>query len=109
MNSKKIETLSQLNAEQQRLRRKVRKSEDEISNRLGYLQKNYPNILLHQILPFGETVNERIATGISLGVGLFVARFTTVGKEFTDGIVHKAANWLSKKFGIHKEEQADLK
>jgi hypothetical protein len=107
MNSTKIENLRQLDAERERLRRKIRKSEGEITHRLGYLQKNYPGILLHQILPFNETVNERIASGISLGMGLFVARFSKVGKEFTDGIVHNAANWLSKKFGIHTEEHSD--
>jgi hypothetical protein len=107
MTSKRIENRQQLDAEQLRLRRKIRKSEDDIKSRLGYLQKNYPGILLHQILPFGETVNERVVSGISMGVGLFVARFATVGKEFTDGIVNKAANWLSEKFGIHKGDHSN--
>jgi len=101
---KKIENHQQLNEEQARLRRKLTGTEHEISSRIGFLRRHYPEILLQRILPFGSQTNNRISAGITLVVGLLIARFTSSGKEFADGVLEKALNWISEKLGFFKND-----
>ncbi len=104
---RKIENLDDLKLEQARLRMEVRQSEKVISERMEYLRKNYPSILLMQVLPFEDRKKEIILSGLGLAASLFMGRIAESGKELLERNLQKLLQWVSKKFGGSSEPKSE--
>ena len=99
MKKRKIENLNDLHLEQSRLRMEVRNSEKAIGERMEYLRRNYPSILLMQVLPFEDRKKDLIISGLGLAASLLMGRIAESGKELLEKNLQKLLQWVSKKFG----------
>lgn len=107
MKKRKIENLNDLKLEQSRLRMEVRQTEKEITDRMDYLGKNYPSILLMQVLPFEDGKKNMIVSGLSFAASLLMGRMADTGKELLENNLQKLIQWVSKKFGSKNANPMD--
>jgi len=104
MKMKKIDNINSLLAEQKRLRKLLKSGEVEINDRLGYLRRKYPIILLHQVLPFDDKKKDMIANALVVVSGLMMGKIADSGKDILETGFQKFFNWIRKKTGQDKTE-----
>jgi len=104
MKMKKIDNIESLLAEQKKLRKSLKSNEIEINDRLGYLRRKYPIILLHQVLPFEDKKKDMIANTLSIVSGLLMGKIADSGKDLLETALQKIFTWIKKKTAKEKTE-----
>jgi hypothetical protein len=106
MKKRKISSIEDLHLEQARLRMEVKQSEKAISDRMEYLRKNYPSILLMQVLPFEDSKKDMIVNGLGFAISLMMGRIAETGKELLEKNLQKLLQWISSKFGSKSDAES---
>ncbi len=65
-----VQDVASLQLEIARLKHQARTQEKVLNDRFDYLRRKYPSIMLHQVLPFGEKANSRVAGGLGFAGNL---------------------------------------
>jgi len=102
--SKREYTIDDLRKEQVNIKRKLRLKEEEISYKIGFLRRNFPAILLFQVMPFDKKMNEAIVNGLEWAARLFLGDLALKGKEYTSSIFEKISGWMQSLFSRFKKE-----
>jgi hypothetical protein len=103
MSAKKY-TIADLRMEQLRLKHKIRRKEEEISDKVGFLRRNYPAILLYQVMPFDKAMNDTIIKGLGWAMQLFFSDIALKGKEITGTMFEKLSVWFQSLFSRFKKD-----
>jgi hypothetical protein len=104
--SRKIESLTDLKLEQARLRMEVRNSEKILGERLDLFRRQYPSILLMQVLPFDNKKKDMIVSGLGFALQLAMGKIAESGRELLENKLQQFIHWISSKFGNSKSEDS---
>jgi len=109
MKQVKIRNLEELQAWQAELRSESKQLETEISYRFYFLKTNIPAILLHQLFPGKQQLNDRLGDLLQLLFIYIIGKVTGSQVKPEESILERIFAWFSEKFqtwfGRNKSEQ----